>query len=134
MLSKIGYRVETFDGPSVEPEPLCTTPAAFDLLLTDRPCRACKGPSLSHRRRTPALVMSRRNDDDLATGEDYGMVAKPIDIADPGSCVGHSTSADDFTFPPIERSNSSVSERVVVCVGQKRRRMTNAPSPQRSKR
>ncbi len=87
MLDRIGYRVESFDDPRAALERLRAAPATFDLLLTDRTMPHLSGPELvaqAHvlRPHLPALVMSGLNDEDPSAGEEYGLVAKPIDIAE----------------------------------------------------
>jgi two-component system cell cycle sensor histidine kinase/response regulator CckA len=91
MLTRIGYRVQTFTDPQAALEHFRKAPSTFDLLLTDRTMPRMSGQELIARVRDwwpglPALLMSGMNNGDGPGGQapeaDYGLVAKPIDIAD----------------------------------------------------
>ncbi len=92
MLRKIGYQVETYDDPREALERLRAAPeGTFHLLLTDRTMPHLSGPELvaqAHAIRPglPALVMSGLNSPmdgaEPAADRAYGLLAKPIDIAD----------------------------------------------------
>jgi len=97
MLRRIGYRVETFTDARLALEKFRAGPAEFDLLLTDRTMPQMSGPELiAHAREwwpgLPALLMSGLNgpsDKDGLPVAGYGLVAKPIDIADLSRAVRH---------------------------------------------
>jgi PAS domain S-box-containing protein len=98
MLEKIGYRAETFDDPRAALERLRAAPAAFDLLLTDRTMPHLSGPELVAqvhivRPNIPAFMMSGLSDEDPAAGQEYGLVAKPIDIANLSHILRHALDA-----------------------------------------
>ncbi len=98
MLEKIGYSAETFDDPRAALERLRTAPAAFALLLTDRTMPHLSGPELVAqvhvvRPGLPAFVMSGLSDEGPAADEEYGLVAKPIDIADLSRTLRHALDA-----------------------------------------
>jgi CheY-like chemotaxis protein len=91
MLRKIGYRVETFTDPTAALERFRTGPSQFQLLLTDRTMPHITGPALIARMREgwpglPALLMSGHNSPggshSVPPHADYGLVAKPLDMAD----------------------------------------------------
>jgi PAS domain S-box-containing protein len=91
MLRKIGYRVETFTDPSAALERFKAGPSQFQLLLTDRTMPHITGPALIARMREwwpglPALLMSGHDSPggthSVPPHADYGLVAKPLDIAD----------------------------------------------------
>ncbi len=91
MLRKIGYRVETFTDPTAALERFKAGPSQFQLLLTDRTMPHITGPALIARMREwwpglPALLMSGHNSPggthSVPPHADYGLVDKPLDIAD----------------------------------------------------
>jgi CheY-like chemotaxis protein len=110
MLTRIGYRVRTFTDARLALAHCRGNPAEFNLLLTDLTMPRVSGPELIAQIRElcpglPALLMSGMNSTEVpegdAPGVDYGLVAKPIDIADlsravrraltPTSFPGHAT-------------------------------------------
>ncbi len=103
MLRRIGYRVETFTDPTAALERLRADPSHFQLLLTDRTMPHITGPALIVRMREwrpglPALLMSGHNspggsDEVLPPETDYGLVAKPLDIADLSRAVREALTA-----------------------------------------
>jgi two-component system, cell cycle sensor histidine kinase and response regulator CckA len=91
MLSRIGYRVQTFTDPQLALEHFRRSPSMFNLLLTDRTMPRMSGPQLIAKVRDwwpglPALLMSGLTNTNANEGEapgaEYGLVAKPIDIID----------------------------------------------------
>jgi CheY-like chemotaxis protein len=89
-LRKIGYRVQAFVDPQLALEHIRSSPAGYDLLLTDRTMPRLSGPELIARVREwrpdlPVLLMSGLDSPPEMDGEGQGvyrLVAKPIDIAE----------------------------------------------------
>lgn len=91
MLTRLGYRVETFDDPRAALERLRAEPSSFDLLLTDRNMPFMSGPELvaqAHACRPDltALVMSGLNnptgEEQTAASRAYDHLTKPVTMAE----------------------------------------------------
>jgi DNA-binding NtrC family response regulator len=91
MLTRIGYRAKTFTDARLAFEHCRGNPAEFNLLLTGLTMPRVSGPELIAQIREvcpglPALLMSGMNSAEApegdASGAKYGLVAKPIDIAE----------------------------------------------------
>jgi two-component system, cell cycle sensor histidine kinase and response regulator CckA len=91
MLRRIGYRVETFTDPRQGLVRFRSSPAEFNLLLTDRTMPHLSGPELIAQVHDwwpglPALLMSGMTGTapQFASAEQggYGLVEKPVDIAE----------------------------------------------------